>query len=498
MSEFDSPPEPPPPAPIFGRRDALALAPTLLILALLYAATLCPTVWWYDSAEFAARARTVHHAHAPGYPSYVLLGHLFTYLGPEPAWGTNFMSALFGLGSVAAAYLLGRLLGVRELFAALAAFALGTSPVFWANAVVTEVYTPGLCFTLGTLGLLSLGQDRRRWRLIPAAAALAGVGMGMHMSIATCGLGMALLVATAGLAKGGWAEWRRRLKLVAWCLLGLAVGLSVFAILPLIEFHDVFSRRSWIRWGHLITGKVFQVKFADATSKVDFWARNYEAIVTMQLRAPGLALGLAGLVAALLRRPLFGLALGLAAAGNLWFFWNYRVHDIEVFFLPAVAIACVLAGYACERGAQLIEARLESRAWITPALAALFALWPLAPLRRTYAEVDMSEAVEARAYAERVIHELPPNALFIKYNHPEEWKSYAVLLYVQEALGERRDVRVDTYPDLERLDETLAEGRPVFAFANVRRVRKRVDLREQGGWVEVVRTNYQLRRRKKK
>jgi hypothetical protein len=504
-SRLDTPREPPAPPPVFTRRDALALAPTLLILALLYTATLCPTVWWYDSAEFAARATTVHHAHAPGYPSYVLLAHLFTYLGHEPAWGTNFMSALFGLGCVAAAYLLGRLLGVREAFAAVAAFALGTSQVFWANAVMTEVYTPGLCFTLMTLCLLLLGQDPRRWRLVPAAAVVAGVGMGMHMSIATCGLGMVLLAAAAGTPARTWADlarvftlqgWRTRLKIVAWCVAGLAVGLSVFAILPLIEFNDIFSRRSWIRWGHLITGKVFQVKFADANSKVDFLTRNYEAIA-MQLRGPGLVLGLAGLLAALVRRPLCGLALGLAVAGNVWFFWNYRVHDIEVFFLPAVAIAFVLGGYACESAACLIEARLDQarRAVVTPVLATVLALWPLTFVRETYATVDMSEATEARAYAQRVIHELPQGALFVKYNHPEEWKYYAVLLYVQKGLGERGDVRVVTLPNLDELDDKLAAGTPVFAFTNVGRVRQRVDVREEDGWVRVIRTNYKRRRK---
>ena len=487
------------------RRDALALAPTLAVLGLIYALTLCPTVWWYDSAEFAARASSLTLAHAPGYPSYVLLAHLFTYLGPEPAWGTNLMSAVFGLASVAAAYVLQRQLGVREAFAAVSAFALGVSQVLWANAVVTEVYTVGLCFSLATFCLLAAGQHPGRTHLVVAAAALATFGLGMHMSLATCGLGFVLLAASAGMTTDTWpelarvftpAQWRRRLRLAGWCALGLAVGLSVYVIFPLVEFEQPFRRLTWLRWWALISAKVFQPKFVEATAKLDFPARNLGAML-MHLGWVGLGLGGLGALAALWRKPLLALALVLAALGNLWFVWNYQVHDIEVFFLPAAAITFVFAGFAVETAAELLETRFGPRARIglSLALAGLLALWPLVSLRETWPEVDASDKTEARTYAERLIGELPPDALFVLYNHPEEWKHAAVLFYVQQALGERRDVRVITRPNLDELDELLAAGTPVFAFRNVRRVRKRVALRQEGGFVRVLRTTHELPRR---
>ena len=481
-----------------GRRDALALGATLAVLAVLYALTLCPTVWWYDSGEFAARAASLRSAHAPGYPSYVLVAHLFAQLGPEPAWGTNLMSACFALGSAAAAYVLSRLLGVREAFASVVALALGVSPVLWANAVVTEVYAAGLCCTLACLCLLVAGQSPARWRLLPLAAALAGFGFGLHLSLATCGLGFVLLAAAAGLGARGetpssasglarvftLTDARRRLKIAAWCLLGLAIGLSVYVVFPLLTFEDVLSRSAWRGWGQLITGRVFQNKFVEDTAKTNFGQRNLD-IMILQLGWPYLIAAALGLVAAARRWPLCAAALALAAGGNVWTFWNYKVHDAEVFFLPAAAIGFVLVGVAIETAATWIEARLERRGLVTLALALAAAIAPAARVPETYADVDMSDATAARDYAEMLIRELPPDALFVTYNHPEEWRYHGVLQYVKQALGQRPDVRVKTRPKLDELAEQLDAGADVFVFCDVGRVRRRVEFEPDGPLLRV-------------
>ena len=57
-----------------------------LFAAILYGLTLCPTVYWYDSAEFAASAASLGVPHPPGYPLYTLIAHVFTWLPGEPAF----------------------------------------------------------------------------------------------------------------------------------------------------------------------------------------------------------------------------------------------------------------------------------------------------------------------------------------------------------------------------------------------------------------------------
>ena len=113
-----------------------------------------------------------------------------------------------------------------------------------------------MCCTMTCLCLLVAGQAPARWRLLPLAAALAGFGFGLHLSLATCGLGFVVLAAAAGMDTSSWpalarvftlADARPRLKLAAWCLLGLAVGLSVYWLFPLLTFENVLSRKAWSR-----------------------------------------------------------------------------------------------------------------------------------------------------------------------------------------------------------------------------------------------------------
>ena len=83
--------------------DRIAVAVLLIATAVLYGSTLCPTGYWYDSAEFSAHALTLGVPHPPGYPLYTMVAHLFTWLPGEAALGVNRMSAVFGVGAVVGA-----------------------------------------------------------------------------------------------------------------------------------------------------------------------------------------------------------------------------------------------------------------------------------------------------------------------------------------------------------------------------------------------------------
>lgn len=69
---------------------------TGLISFIVYLLTLAPTVYWGDSGELITVAYTLGIAHPSGYPTYTLLGHLFTYIPfGSIAWRVNLMSAVF-------------------------------------------------------------------------------------------------------------------------------------------------------------------------------------------------------------------------------------------------------------------------------------------------------------------------------------------------------------------------------------------------------------------
>ncbi|MBV1861942.1 MAG: DUF2723 domain-containing protein [Nannocystaceae bacterium] len=177
-----SPPQPPecersdvPAAEGVGRARGWGFSVGLgLAAAVLYGTTLCPTVSWYDSAEFSASAASLRVVpHPPGYPLYTLLGHVFSWLPGEAARGLNVMSAVFGVLVVVLMHRVALRGGLGLAASIVPAVLVGLAPSVWGNAVVAEVYTPGLAFLLGALLLCLHARTRGDAHLAWAAAWLS-------------------------------------------------------------------------------------------------------------------------------------------------------------------------------------------------------------------------------------------------------------------------------------------------------------------------------------
>ena len=139
-----------------------------LVVGAVYVATLAPTVLPYgppytlDSPMLQAAVAVLGVGHPTGYPTYMMLTHLFTYLPVgDVAYRVNLASAVYGVAAVAAAYAAGLLLGRRVVAAAAGALALGFSEAFWSQAVIAEVYTLNALFVALVLLLLLLWRERR-------------------------------------------------------------------------------------------------------------------------------------------------------------------------------------------------------------------------------------------------------------------------------------------------------------------------------------------------
>jgi hypothetical protein len=92
------------------RRRAVALgAAVALVVGAVYVATLAPTVLPYgtpytlDSPMLQAAVPALGIGHPTGYPTYMMLTHLFTYLPVgDVAYRVNLASAVYGVAAVAA------------------------------------------------------------------------------------------------------------------------------------------------------------------------------------------------------------------------------------------------------------------------------------------------------------------------------------------------------------------------------------------------------------
>ena len=109
----------------------------------LYIRTLAPSLLYGDSAEFQTIAYTLGIGHPTGYPIYVLLAKLFTFLPVgDIAYRVNLFSAFCAALTVVCVYLITRKLGAMPIPAVYGSLALMLTPLFWKHASIAEIYTP--------------------------------------------------------------------------------------------------------------------------------------------------------------------------------------------------------------------------------------------------------------------------------------------------------------------------------------------------------------------
>lgn len=477
------------------RLDWLLATTTSLVCLTLYALTLCPTVFWYDSAEYATAAATLGIPHPPGYPLYTLIGRLFVLLPVEPALAINIMSATFGALAVFLCWLTVRRIGGGRVGATLAAATLGTGELFWNQSIIAEVYTPALAALLLVLLMLVRGLQRNRTGSLVAAAAIAGLGLGMHLFLATCGLGLALLVWGLGGEVNRLSELRRlasksdmprRLKAAALCLVATISGSCIYIYIPLrasmgprLNFQDPSS---WERFAWFITGGNYKNWFLEDYSILErSWlvaGEFYEQFLVV-----GLGLAVWGLLHLLKNSSHLALSLSLMAAGNVYFFFNYRVHDVEVFFLPAMVVCCILIGMG---GHALVTCLSESMLGERHPRVIAFAqivllLFPVSLAAANFRAVDLSHYTAAREYGEKLCQQLPQNAMILDMTTPPEWKNSAVFAYYfQMVLQRRPDVKTLHARTPRAVLRLLHRGEKLYMYYPVAQVARLFELRKEG------------------
>jgi hypothetical protein len=197
-----------PAAPLFrpASADWAHAAAIAVALFALYAASAPRTVALEDDGLFVLSSYFLGIGHPPGYPLFILVGHLFTALPiGAVAYRVHLASALFGALSCAALWLCARSVGLGRLPAHLAALALGVSPVFWSQSIIAEVYTLNTLFllVLTYLGLRAAHDPR----VLKWMALVFGLSLSNHyplMLIAAPAFALLLWPARAELWRRLW------------------------------------------------------------------------------------------------------------------------------------------------------------------------------------------------------------------------------------------------------------------------------------------------------
>jgi hypothetical protein len=463
----------------------------LFILAALlpiYLISMPETVGSADTFEFQVVIPQMGIAHPTGYPLYLLLGRLFTFIPVGTmAWRVNLASAVFAILAVILLYATARRLLKRPIPALLAAVSFGLTPLFWSQAIEAEVYALHALFVTATLWLMVLmlnGSAREEncsadlverpvrlgWqRLVVALAFFNGLGLANHLTTLFL-LPPAIL--TVILAYGSCLRThsaRANLILLLKALAAFLLPLLLYAYLPIRWFALHGQPMGFDRFAQWVIGDRFQ-----GALQLTAWLNDmtrYQVVGRLLLQNWGwvnLALIVIGLIYLIRLSWRVALVLFVAWLGFAFYALNYYVPDLAVFIIPAHVIMALFWGIGVT--ALLVGSgwllRQEQYASLRAPLYNILLLLLLLPslLRMSVAWVEMqgNENSHLLTWGMGVLAmPLDTGAAILA-----DSEKIAPLYYLQQAEGVRPDLDIMVLPDeaayRAELDARIAAGQTVY------------------------------------
>jgi hypothetical protein len=419
--------------PMFNKIPPIILT---ALLFLIYMRTLAPDITWAndgaDGGDFITAAATGGIPHPTGYPVYILLSKAFQFLPVGSlAFRTNLLSALVAVVSVVLIY--GILVWLPNspvygcwLAGLAAGFSFGLSPVFWSQAVITEVYT--LHTALAVLAIfLALYPSKNAWidRLCGVALGLA---LGNHLT-SVFFLPPIILART-------WKErlnfeWGSLLRIFTW----LGIALSPYIILPIRAMYN-----PPINWGNpvtlrqffwLISGEMYQQNLLKITA-AEFWGRAnaWVTLLLQQIGFPGIVLALIGLIYYFKPSRLYFITIYVMIVFSL-FAMFYHTGDSYVYLLPSFLSFAIWIGIGI--GCLVQSAKLHN---LQMAFFVLFACFYLGWAVSHWSQVDAAHDMRAEQFGLHEMKILPERAIVMADGD----RAVFTLWYFHFALKQRPDL----------------------------------------------------------
>ncbi|HWI45942.1 MAG TPA: DUF2723 domain-containing protein [Rubrobacter sp.] len=425
--------------PLRRRSAALLGGAVAIFVGILYIGTLAPTVLPYgtpdtlDSPMLQTEVTVLGVGHPTGYPTYMMLTHLFTYLPiGDPAYRVNLASAVYGVAAVFAVYLAGLRLGGRAVAAAAGALAFGLSGTFWSQAVIAEVYTlEALLVALVILFLLAW-RDRGDGRYLLLCAFVIGLSLTHHLTSVL--LVPAALVFVFLTDRRVFSRTGLMLKSLGFFLLGL-IPLLYLPIRALMHapLNEADPSTLW-RFLLLVTGGSF---LAESSEKERQCSPSSLALADPAIKLQLLGDHLLG------QFPLFLIAVGALAAVYLLFtdratavllgtlflgclvqaavYLQLGIEDFYVFLIPALLAFGLLISAGLGTLLRLAESLVvdsAARKGLLVVLSGLMLIVPLPGVRDSYAAHDRSGDYGGRRVMEAVAGNVEKGATILHHRSP--------------------------------------------------------------------------------
>jgi hypothetical protein len=391
-------------------QSLLAPALTGFLALIIYVITLAPDLTWAnygsDGGELITASITSGIPHPPGYPTYVLLGKLAGWLPVGTvAWRFNLFSAVSA--ATAVAFLTATAQNVlkdvksREAVAIACGLTIAFTPIFWGQALITEVYA----LNIAILAILL-------WSLLSGfSPLLSGVLLGLaittHLS--------SLIMLPLALFLTPRSRWYPLFG-------GLMLGLLPYLTLPFLArsgspvlWGDPSSLGGWL-W--LVSGRIYHANLRPPEISALF--PRILLLGTSLLRQwlwAGWLIVVLGMTTRLLERRQI---LALAATSLIYLIYGifYQTEDVIVNLLPILLLLSPLmaAGFS----------RIGAWSLILPILLLLL----------NFQALNLRQDRSVRPLAETVLNSAPQKAILLT---PGD-QSIFTLWYFHHVEGIREDL----------------------------------------------------------
>ena len=439
-----------------------------------YLFTLCPTIYWEDSAAFSAAHYLLGIPHSPGFPIYVLLGKLFLLLpAGSPAFLSNLMSAFWGSLSLALLYL--SMFRLKQLpkhgslpsrdscwtvsMVVGMAF-LAFSSAFWLQTIRAEVYTLNLFFTL-LLVFLSIkwseiDQSFSSHKLLLLFSFVFGLSLTNHpLLIITLAPAFLLFFLIHG-----FKRFLSPTRLIIGATF-LLLGISVYLYLPIRS-----SLSPAINWGRPDTfSGLFSYLLRTgqpqaASTEAGF---SYLSRVGFDLSFPvsqfGLAFFWVGVIGAFslynANRKAFILTISIFILNILTAAWatdfSLRNYDLLGYLLPSLSMFSIWFAWGVNSVLSWLTGVLISgrnnaadrnyrttASWISYLLIGMILLSPLYQIRRNFYDCNKGSQIWAYRYASQILDSVKKDAIILVGDD----NTLTPLWYLNLSQGKRPDVKI--------------------------------------------------------
>ena len=498
------------------------LGPLFLLLVVfpIYLLTLGRTVGTADTFEFQVVVPSQGIVHPTGYPLYLLLTKVFTYIPANSvAWRVNLATAFYGLAAVCVLYWLLWRLQNRPIPALLAALIFGLAPTFWSQAVQAEVYTLHalivvtallLMREIGDWTLAAMDQESDQLNIQPdesshhqesgeqpgffqrvrgfvrhpfgqtvLLAFVLGLGLANHLTTVIL-LPAAVLTVVFSYHRGRFdGAQHQSVRAAVLILAAFGIPLLLYAYLP-IRWQAVngeamgFSR--FIDWviGGRFQGALQLSAWLDDSARYEVIGRLFE-FDWQPLWL--LVFSLMGAVWLFVRIWQYGLLLFITWLGYVFYALNYYVPDLAVFLIPAFLITALwwgvgldaLIGWLGKFGAQTTSSSSltgEDRSTLGLAAAGLIAVVILAVLvigvSERWSSVDASGDDGRTSWGRATLSESIEEGAAILADSDK----FPPLYFLQQVDDIRPDLEIILLPDEQayrsELDQRLSVGQDVY------------------------------------